>query len=301
MMTAPHGTILGGLVVTPDLTLALQDYRDRLGLKLIVHGVLPDTLAHAWDAPQSAGAPFAVLQPASGAPCHIRLLEQPDHPDFRPTRSFGWAAYELSIQRVFDRPAELAGSGFTVVGPPKQIPGMDSFVPMQVLGRGREMLYLNEVFGDMPNTDLPRAAAPTDRIFITILATPDRAASVAWYRDAIGLDESDSFTIPYTMINGAFGLPSDHMTTLTMMQKERMPIVEIDDYPPEAGPRPAHPGMMPPGNALVTLAVPSLDAVGAPFAGEVYAPDEAPYFGRRAAMLVGPAGERLELIETGGS
>ena len=28
--------------------------------------------------------------------------------------------------------------------------------------------------------------------------------------------------------------------------------------------------------------------------------DEAPYDGRRAAMLVGPAGERLELIETGG-
>ena len=55
--------------------------------------------------------------------------------------------------------------------------------------------------------------------------------------------------------------------------------------------------MLPPGNALVTLAVRDLGdckvdwlALPAPRAGPLYA-------GRRAATTIGPAGELLELVE----
>jgi hypothetical protein len=168
---------------------------------------------------------------------------------------------------------------------------------MQVTGRGREMLYLNEVAQDMPTTDLPRAMAPVDHIFIAILATPDREASLAWFSQALGLDVADSFSIPYSMINTAFALPADTQTTITMVQKGRLPIFEVDAYPDAATARCGDPDRLAPGNALVTLAVDSLDAISAPFINPPLSRDGPVYGGRRTATVRGHAGERIELVE----
>ena len=295
-----HGRILGGTVSTPDLDAALHDYRDVLGLRLVEQGPLPADLASSWGCPGAAGSRHAALQPASGIPCTLRLVEQPLPADFMPTRTFGWAAFEITVQDVFGWPGRLSASGFDVVGPPREIPGLPYFVAMQMLGRGREMIYLNEVRSNMPLADLPPAASPSDRIFIVILASPDRAATMRWYADHLGLEESGSYMIPYTMISRAFGLPRDTLHGLSMAQCGRMPIVEIDDYPAQATPRATPAGMLPPGNAVVTLAVDrlggrSLDFIAPPAVrqGPVYA-------GRRAATVRGAAGELLELVEVGG-
>ncbi len=292
-----HGRIVGGTIGTPDLVAALADYRDRLGLRVVERGALDPDLAASWGCAGNAGAAYAILQPTSGAPCFIRLVEQSVPADFTPTRTFGWAAYEITVQDVFGWPHRLAGSGFDVIGPPREIPGLPYFVAMQMLGRGSEMIYLNEVRQDTPSADLARAASPVDHIFITILATPDRAATVGWYRDRLGLEEADRHTIPYTMISRAFGLPLDTLHDLSMAQVGRMPVVEIDDYPPAATVRPRDPGRLPPGNGLVTLAVDSLDRKGLDFITPPVARKGAFYAGRRAATVVGSAGELLELIE----
>jgi catechol 2,3-dioxygenase-like lactoylglutathione lyase family enzyme len=298
-MTLAHGTILGGLSTVPDLAAALACYRDVLGLDLVDTGPLSADLAASWGTPASAGANHAVLRPGSGSDCWFRLVEQPDHPEFKPTTSFGWGAFECSVEDVYGWPARLVGSGFTIVGEPRALPGMDAFVPMQVLGPGREMVYLNQVFGDMPNTDLPRAGSITDLIFIVILGTPDRAASCGWYRDRLGLELGDTFELPYRMINEAFDLPSDHISALTMVQAGRMPIVEVDDYPPQARPRARHAGMLPPGNALVTLAMHDLDACEVDWIEPPTRRDGPLYEGRRVGTTIGSAGELLELVEIG--
>lgn len=298
-MTLAHGTILGGLSTVPDLSAALVDYRNVLGLQLVESGELAEDLAAAWECPGNAGSPYAVLRPASGAPCWFRLVEQQPHPDFRPTTSFGWGAFELTVKDVYGWPERLAGSGFETIGEPRALPGMDAFVPMQALGPGREMIYLNEVFGDMEGIDLPRARSPADRIFICILAAPDRAATCRWYVDTLGLDEGATITLPYTMINRAFGLPPEHLSTLTMVQAGRMPIAEVDDYPAEATARPRHPGMLPPGNALVTLGVRSLAECDCRWIAPPAQRNGALYESRMAATVVGPAGELLELVEIG--
>jgi catechol 2,3-dioxygenase-like lactoylglutathione lyase family enzyme len=292
-----HGRILGGTAATPNLDAALGDYRGALGLTVVEQGHVPSDLAAAWGCPDIAGACYAALQPVSGAPCTLRLVEQPLPPDFRPTRSFGWAAFELTVQDVFGWPERLAGSGFDIVGAPREIPGLPYFVAMQMLGRGREMIYLNEVRSNTPTSDLPRARSPVDHIFIVILATPDRAATLRWYQQWLGLEEGGTYTIPYTMISQAFGLPADTLHGLSMAQKGRMPIVEIDDYPAEATARPTAPGKLPPGNSLVTLAVdrlPDLDWIAPPVRreGPVYG-------GRQSATTRGPVGELLELVEIG--
>lgn len=293
-----HGRIVGGLATTPDLAGALADYRDRLGLRVVEHGPLDPSLAAAWGAPAAAGAAMATLAPESGAPCFVRLVEQPVPDGFVPTTSFGWAAYEITVQDVFGWPDRLAGSGFEIVGPPKEIPGLPYFVAMQMLGRGREMIYLNEVRQDTPTSDLPRAASPVDHLFIVILATPDRAATMRWYAEVLGFEEGSSYVIPYTMISRAFGLPLDTLHGLSMAQAGRMPIVEIDDYPAQATARPCDRGRLPPGNALVTLAVDSLDRPpGLTFLTPPAVRDGPFYGGRRSATVRGPAGELLELVE----
>lgn len=296
-----HGTIMGGVVVTPDLAASLADYQGRLGLDLVEQGPLPADLAASWGCPASAGAPYAMLRPQSGAHCFIRLVEQPDHPDFRPTTSYGWAAYELTVKDVFGWPGRLEGSGFRVIGPPKEIAGLPYFIPMQVLGRGDEMIYLNEVAMDTPSSDLPKAHSLTDHIFIVILAAKDRMASVDWYRHALRLDEGESYTLEYTMINAAFSKPAGTQSVITMVQNERLPILEIDDYPAEATDRPHHPEMLPPGNALVTLAVESFDGLDVEFISPPVLRHGDLYMGNLAACVRSPSGELVELIETGWS
>jgi len=296
-MTITHGQILGGVVTTPDLHSALADYAGTLGLTVVEQGPLAPDLAVSWGCPASAGSAMAVLGPTSGAPCFLRLVEQPVPPMFKPTTSYGWAAFEFTVQDVFGWPARLAGSGFDIVGPPKALAGLPYFVPMQVLGRGREMIYLNEVHSNTPSSDLPRAASPVDHIFICILAAHDRAAACDWYGRVLGLDAGETYTLAYSMINTAFGLPADTKSQLTMVQKGRMTILEVDDYPAQATARPCDAGRLPPGNALVTLAVDSLDRTGLAWITPPVARAGAMYEGRRSGTVLGPSGELLELVE----
>jgi catechol 2,3-dioxygenase-like lactoylglutathione lyase family enzyme len=294
-----HGRIKCGTVSTPDLEAALLDYRDLLGLHLVQRGVIEKELAESWDAPGSAGQAYAILQPESGAECFIRLIEAPLHPDFTSTRTFGWAAFELTVKNVYGLAERVAGSGFETVGPPKPIEGLPYFVPMQVLGRGREMLYFNEVAMNTPSSDLPKAVSDVDHVFIVILATPDRPATLTHLRERLKLDEGGSYTLNYTMINKAFGLADGTQSTITMVQSGRLPIVEVDGYPEAATPRPRHTGMLPPGNSIVTLAVDSLDALDLDWIATPAARAGPLYKDRRSATAMGSAGELIELVEIG--
>jgi hypothetical protein len=294
-----HGCIMGGVVAIPDLDAAVNDYHGRLGFALVEQSAVSAELAHSWGIGGLAGKRMATLQPTSGAHCFVRLIEQPLPGDFVPTTSYGWASYEITVQDVFGWPAKIEGSGFDIIGPPKEIAGLPYFVAMQVHGRGKEMLYFNETRSNTPSSDLPFAQSPMDHIFIVILAASDREASLAWYRDQLHLDVGDTYTIEYSMINNAFGLPAGTTSSLTMIQKGRMPIVEIDDYPEQAQPRIAPAGCLPPGNALVTLGVDSLDALDVPFIAPPALLQGPLYAGRRAATVIGTAGELLELVELG--
>ncbi|MEM6908172.1 MAG: hypothetical protein AAF494_05795 [Pseudomonadota bacterium] len=299
-MTVPHGTILGGLSTLPSLEQGLRAYRDVLGLELVEEGELAADLAASWGAPASSGARYAVLQPKSGAACWFRLVEQPDHPDFSPTRTYGWAAFETTVEDVWQWPDALPRDLFEIVGPPKELENIEpTFIPMQALGPGHEMIYLNQVLGNLPDTDLPKAACPVDKIFIVVLATPDRNRTISWYTDKLGLMRGADYTLPYSMINEAFGLSPETQTTITMVSHERMPIVEVDDYPREASLRSRHDGMLPPGNALVTLAVENIGACKANWLTAPTMREGALYQGRRAATALGDAGELIEVVEVG--
>jgi hypothetical protein len=120
---------------------------------------------------------------------------------------------------------------------------------------------------------------------------------VAFHRDALGFAVGDTWSIPYSVINTSFGLPADTITDMTMTRSGRMPASEIDQYPAAAGPRPRPTGELPPGNAMISFMVASLDAIAAPLLAPPARHDGALYAGRRSACVIGAAGEIIELVE----
>lgn len=291
-----HGAIRCGTVLAADFAAALADYREVLGLPLVEEGIVAPDLARSWGAPAQVGCRFALLQAGRG---FIRLVGGSAPPAaFRPLASLGWAAFEMSVRDAFALHARLEGGPFRVLGAPKHVPGFANFIPFQVAGRSGEVLYLNTILESrMAGLDLPAAAAEVDAMFIAVLAAGDRAATLRFHVEALGFAEGETFSFPYSMINNSFGLPEAHETDVTMTCVGRTPACEIDQYPPEAGDRPRNPGELPPGNSLVTFLHRDLSAVRATFIEPPAVRHGPLYGGARVATVIGPAGERIELVE----
>jgi hypothetical protein len=293
-----HGAILCGTVLAPGFEAALGDYRGALGLPVVEEGRVSPDLARSWGAPAQVGCRFALLKAGRG---FLRLVGGSAVPEgFRPLRTYGWAAYEMSVEDAFALHSRLEGGPFAVLGAPKWVPGFTNFIPFQVAGRSGEVLYLNTVLESrMAGLDLPLAEADVDGMFIAVLAAEDRAATVRFHVEALGFEEGETFRFPYSMINRSFGLPEAHETEVTMTCVGRAPACEVDQYPDGADHRPRSAGELLPGNSLVTFAHRDLDAVKAPFIEPPVRRDGPLYGGARVATVIGPAGERIELVECG--
>ncbi|WP_448577476.1 hypothetical protein [Thermaurantiacus sp.] len=297
----PHGALLCGTVLAPDFEAALQDYLSLLSMRVVEDGRIAPDLARSWGAPAQVGCRYALLAPLQGGSGgFLRLVGGSRVEGYRPLSTFGWAAFEIAVSDGFALHARLVGGPFRVLGPPKHVPGFTAFIPFQVAGRSGEVLYLNRILESrMGALDLPMAEAEVDRMFIAVLAAADRARAVRFQVEQLGFSEGESFRFPYAMINNSFDLPGDHLTDVTMTCVGRRPVAEIDQYPEAAAHRPRSPGELPPGNAMVTVAVASLDCVTAPLIEPPVAREGPLYRGARVATVIGPDEERLELVETG--
>lgn len=291
------GLIKAATVSTQDLGRHAALYSEYLGLRTIEQGSVTASLASSWGTPGMAGARYAVMAPPSGTEIFIRLIENDGMPDYMPLRSYGWNAIEICVENVDTLFARLKGSPFKIIGPPAPLSINAVIYPMQAVGPANEVLFLNEVRGDLPGQDLPRARSFVDHIFIMILAAPDRQAAVDFYTRVFGWDEGESYRLKYGVINRAFGLAEDAETDLTMTGVGRLVNNEIDQYPADTVARPRADGKLVPGIAAASYMVPSLDAIDAPFHAPPEVREGAIYGGRRAACCIGPAGELIELIE----
>jgi catechol 2,3-dioxygenase-like lactoylglutathione lyase family enzyme len=292
------GRIRCGTILCPDLAASEADYRDVLGLDLIDQQPVSEALAAAWGAPAMAGRATRLLRAPDATPYATRLVEGTAVAGYRPLSSYGWAAFEHSVANCDALYERIKTSAFTVVGAPKLVPGFDNFIPFQVIGRAGEVLYLNQVLSsEMSDLDLPKTDAVVDQMFIAILAAQDRGATVAFHVAALGFEEGQTWTIPYSVINKSFGLDPATATDMTMTKTGRTPACEIDQYPAAATVRAVTPGELPPGNAMVSFIAGSLDALRVPLLGPPVRIDNDLYAGRRAACVRGPSGELIELIE----
>lgn len=294
-----HGQIKCATISVSDLNRSLALYRDYLGYTLVEAAELDDDLAIAWSVKKMLAAPYAILQPASGADCFLRLIQVPTYNDFKPARTYGWSAFEICVSDVFNLAERISDSDFTIVGPPKLVDGFTSFIPMQVVGPDGEILFLNQVNHSDEDVDLPIAQSAVDKIFIVVLASPNRERSATEYQWDLCLDRAATHSLSYTLLNRAFDLPMDTKQSITMIQNGRMPIAQIDQYPAEATSRPKHDGCLPPGNSMVTLMVDDLDALSIEdkMTASPAVREGVFYRGRRTVLIKGSASELIELIE----
>ena len=284
--------------VVDSIAATCERYEHWMDYRLVEQGEVPGNLAADWHCPASAGRAYAVLQPASGEQVFLRFIEGDPVPEYRPTRTYGWAAIELCVTDVEVVHAAMLESPFEVIGPPRMLDGFTTIKPMQVRGLDAEVVYLTEFSGHDPTLALPQPVCLIDRPFIIVHASRDLDAGRRWLGDVLGLAVTDPVSIRYTMIERAFGLTPDDKTAIaTAGWPGSETFLEFDQYPQAATVRPGHAGALPPGVAIVTMLHPDMARLDGHWLSPPRQRGGAIYGGRLTGVLQTPDGALLEVVD----
>lgn len=289
------GEILAVTISVADLAPIERAYADYLGYRTVARGTVSADAARAWGAPKVEGNEYLVMRPESGAPHDLRFVVTGPDAHAPHMRTYGWNAVELLAQDPVALAAKLKDSPFQIVGPPRALSGGGNTVAMQVLGPAKELLYLTN-----PSGDRYVARAFVDRVFIVINGGADLDQLSAFYRDRMASRVGPPIEMRLSVLNRAYGFDVElrHCIAVARLGDTAFS-VELDQFPKEAVARAVRPGNLPPGIAMVSFAVADLASVAEPFISPPAALMDAPTSGRRAAVIRGPSGELMELVETG--
>ncbi len=276
------GTIAGFTIVTSDVVAMAQIYARFLGYRHDGFEHIETSVAAAWQAPMLAGARQVLLRPSSGTRRFIRFIESAEAPRYTPLRSHGWSAIEIVVQDLDRVAADFQASPFRVLGPPETLDlgFTDRIRAMQVAGPSGEVLYLTEISGPIPGFALPVAQSLVDGAFVAVLGASSLEASRLFYANLFA-------TVPGPMLDARIGclstahdLPSQTRYSLSTIALPDMCLIEIDAYPSGTASPPPTPCGLAAGIAFVSF-------------------DGLP--GEAAALLVGPDGERIEILSVSAS
>jgi len=267
-------------------------WQAELGYQPVDRGQISAELAAAWGTPAATGQAWLTMRPASGDSTLLRFVEAPAVPGYAPMRTWGWNATELLVQDPDALAASLADSAFEIIGQPADLwDAPDAPRAMQAIGPGQELLYLTR------NGNFETHSA-VDRVFIMVVGGPSMAAFRDFYGERLALPVGEAVPFRIGVLAEALALPADTRFPLAIATISSRYLLELDEYPDAARPRPRLPGQLPPGIAMVSFAVADLDDFDVDWRASPAVLAEPPYAGRRSAVTVGPAGEWLELIET---
>jgi len=288
------GSICAVTFAVPDLDAVEHAYCGFLGMRVVSRAAVPARVAENWGAPAFAGRRLLVLCPESGSQTSLRFIEDETACVFAPCKTFGWNATEFTVQDTDALAERLAGSPFRIIGPPANLKGFDWIRAMQVIGPAGECLYFTDVGGD---ATLAQATCPVSQVFITVAAGPDIGEMIAFHGRHFGNPISAPVAVPVGVINRAHLLPAETRHRLALVTLTGGTRIELDEYPAVATARPARPGHLAPGMAIV-----SFRAEKFPEHGLIAPPAPcgiAPFENHSAACMAGAAGELLELIGQG--
>ena len=294
---AAFGPIAGGTIMAPDVDAVAASYVDYFGYRISHRGEVTDAMAAAWRTPGQVGSAYVVMGPESGEPQWIRLIQGQEVPDYKPMTTYGWHSLEICVADVDAIPPRLTGSPFEIIGPPRDLGFSTTIRAMQVQGAAKEVLYLTQTNAGPDRDYLPNAKSFIDRIFIVVLGSPSFSRSRAFYAQYFDIEEGMSAEARIGVLNRAFGFDPETKHRIGTVKMAGQCLIEIDDYPSQAGPRPTPPECLPPGVAMVTFRVGSLDDVAVPFLAAPVVVAEPPYNGAQVAVASGVAGELIELIQ----
>jgi len=293
--------IRAATLTVSQIGIAVDHYCRWLNYEIVETGTVPKELADSWDAPKTAGQNYAVLRPSSKTSVFLRLIEQPPRRDYKPLRTYGWAAIEICTQDTQIVNARMIDSPFEIIGPPKTLDGLPTILPMQVKGVNGEIVFLTQIKDEHPEVGLARADSLIDRLFILVMACEDMASTCNWLESHLLLHQAEKMEINYTMINKAFGLPDGSKHKLRTLKHEQNIFLEVDQYPVHAQTRRSHAGMLPPAFAIASFIHPNFTSICDVNEKNWIKPPQQQhgtiYNHNRSATLKTPEGALIEIIE----
>ncbi len=285
-------------IVSSNLQQVATDYGHWLDYKVRERGRVSKALAASWGAPQVAGRAYILMSSDAAPDVFLRAVRAPAVASYRPLTTYGWNAIEIIVDNPDTLRQRLTGSPFTVIGEPAPLGGFPSIKAFQVRGPSGEVLYLTAETGDRSKSILPLPGGDVGRVFIMVVASPDIEQQVDWYSQKFAMPRSAARPARVGILQRAQGLAPDAtvpLTTLRLANKGNL--LEFDGYGASTGPRPTPAGELPPGIALASFTVHSLDALQLDYILPPRIEKGAAYSGHRSATVRGPAGELIELIE----
>ncbi len=286
---------------SPDLASVERDYSRWLGYQVRERGTISAELAKAWAAPGAAGKRYLLLSSEPSPNVFIRVIEGKAPPaDLLPLTSWGWTGIEIIIDDPVALREQLRDSPFRVIGEPAPLGAFPTIKAFQVVGPSGEVLYLTAETGDRSKSILPPPGGPVGRIFIMVVGGPDIDALLDFYSSRFNLVRNPARMLSVGVIKRAQQLADGELTPLaTARLAERGNLIEFDGYSSRTRARPTEPGQLPPGIVSTTFAVANLDSLQVEWLAPPTRHEGLAYQGKRAGTLRGPAGELIELIETG--
>lgn len=283
-------------VTARDLDEVELCYTSYLGYRVIDRGLLGEDLAALWVCPGLINRRYLLLAPAAGDECIFRFIEAEPDKDFVPFSTHGWNAAEIMVENVDAMAESLADSPFEIIGAPANLSFTDDIRAMQILGPGRELLYLTEFKRQIPEFDTPVARCAVDLVFIVILGGPSMDGLQDFYADSYGVARAPAVESRVKGMSAAFGKSPEHKYPIAALPLAGQSMIEVDEMPHQARSRPVVGGQLPSGIAMISFTGRGIDPGGA----RTIERQNPPYENSTSVTCCrGSAGELIEILHVG--
>lgn len=276
------GAIRAVTITATDLPAVEAAWTKFMEYRLVERGKLSAAIAKSWGAPALQGARYIILGPASEEPFYLRFVEQATPANYDPTKSWGWNGAEVTVQNTPELYERLKDSPFTITRPPREVPTYPYLLAMGAIGPAGEKLNLTWIKERRP--DLAVAKSFVGRCFMTVETVPDLPKALDFYRTTFGSKPSPIRKLP--------------TVELAVVPLNDGCKIEVDQFKGENGQPRARVGQgLPPGVAMVTFECSAFDKLQDKYLSTPIENVIEPFKGRRVAVMHGPAGALMELVE----
>jgi len=302
--------VLMQTVCVKDIDSGVAALGDDLGFELRAEGAVNEEMSRTWGVAEGAHSRFAMLAAPGVSRGCIRLVQGPDDDETGTFHKRGMFNAELltrDVEALFPRlrasthfrlaselnTYDLSGAGGGAVS--------RSFATR---GPGGAGFYFTQYLKVPPPRTLPVCETLVGPMFNAATSTDLQPPVEIFYEKILGMHLRLSGRLTQPPVNRIIGLPDDWGFMMLVYKGEGDGLIEIDIHEHDVPDEPSWPAdRLRPGNSMLTLETPDLNGIleraaafGLPETTPV-AIAASPYEGRRAAMLKGPAGERVELID----
>jgi catechol 2,3-dioxygenase-like lactoylglutathione lyase family enzyme len=296
-------------IVTKDLDRAVRAWQETIGWQCVVEGPVDDALAVFWRVESSTYPRFALVAPEGSDRGYLRVLEGPEDDESGSFHHPGLFNAELLCRDVDELHARLQSSReFQLLCGPTTYDlasaGGACSRSFATRGPGGAGVFFTTYLSVPPPRQLPVCRQLVDSMFNSALAVEDGEAMEAFFEGVLGMTRRLEGRIASPAINRILDLPEEWGFHMVVYKGEGEGLIEVDvhEHPlPDGFGAPT--GRLKPGNSFLTLEAIDFDEVmqRAAEASVVLSREtvlaQPPYGGRQAALLRGPAGEPVEVIE----